>query len=226
MKRRPDYSVYLVTDRPLAGARSLESIVRAAVAGGVSIVQIREKSLSSRAFLEAAQALRYLLDELGRPLIVNDRLDIALACGAAGVHLGQEDLPCAEARRIAGSELLIGVSVSTAAEAVAAERDGADYLGVSPVFPTPTKTDTPPAVGLDGLRDIRAATSLPLVAIGGIHPTNAAEVIRAGADGVAVVSAIMAAPNPYLAAIELTRAVAVGRDLSDRWAAGAARTSD
>ncbi|MCX7818925.1 MAG: thiamine phosphate synthase [Kiritimatiellae bacterium] len=220
MRRTPDYSVYLVTDRAMAGARPLEAVVRAAVGGGVSVVQIREKTLGARAFLDAARSLRRLLDSLGRPLIVNDRLDIALACGAAGVHLGQDDLPCAEARRIAGSEFLIGVSVSTPEEAIAAERDGADYLGVSPVFDTPTKTDTPPAVGLEGLQRIREATSLPLVAIGGIHPSNAAEVIRAGADGVAVVSAIMAAPDPAMAAAALVRAVAAGRDLRDRWAAG------
>lgn len=222
MKRRPDYSVYLVTDRAMAGARLLEAVVRAAVTGGVSIVQIREKTLGGRAFFEAALSLRRLLDELGRPLIVNDRLDIALACGAAGVHLGQEDLPCAEARRLAGPDVLIGVSVSTPGEAVQAERDGADYLGVSPVFDTPTKTDAPPAVGLEGLRRIREVTSLPLVAIGGIHPFNAAEVIRAGADGIAVVSAIMAAPDPCLAATTLTRAVAAGRKSAKLWATGAA----
>ncbi len=222
MKRRPDYSVYLVTDRAMAGARLLEAVVRAAVTGGVSIVQIREKTLGGRAFFEAALSLRRLLDELGRPLIVNDRLDIALACGAAGVHLGQEDLPCAEARRLAGPDVLIGVSVSTPEEAVQAERDGADYLGVSPVFDTPTKTDAPPAVGLEGLRRIREVTSLPLVAIGGIHPSNAAEVIRAGADGIAVVSAIMAAPDPCMAATTLTRAVAAGRNSANLWATGAA----
>jgi len=224
MRRRPDYSVYLVTDRAMAGARSLEAVVRAAVLAGVSIVQIREKSLGGRAFYEAAVSLRRMLDELGRPLIVNDRLDIALACGAAGVHLGQDDLPCAEARRLAGPEFLIGVSVSTPEEAAEAERNGADYLGVSPVFETPTKTDTPPAVGLEGLQRIRAVTSLPLVAIGGIHPSNATEVIRAGADGVAVVSAIMAAPDPAVAARALLRAVAAGRDLSQRWAGNGAQS--
>jgi len=202
-----DFSLYLVTDRALAGERPLASIVAAAVAGGVSVVQIREKGADARAFLDEALALRRLLDAQGIPLIVNDRLDIALACGAAGLHIGQRDLPYAEARRLAGPGLLIGVSASTVDEAVAAERAGADYLGVSPVFATPTKTDAPAATGLDGLRRIRDAVRLPLVAIGGIHAGNAAAVLAAGADGLAVVSAIMAAADPRLAAAELREVV-------------------
>ena len=213
MKRTPDYSVYLVTDRDLAGGRPLDAIVSEALAGGAGVVQIREKKLPSRALYEQTLGLKRVADALGRPLIVNDRLDIALACGAAGVHLGQADLPCAEARRVGGPNLVIGVSVSTIDEAVAAERAGADYLGVSPVFDTPTKTDAPEATGLDGLRRIRAAVRLPLVGIGGIHAGNAADVIRAGADGVAVVSAIVAAPDPRAAAAELARAVFDARGL-------------
>lgn len=220
MKRTPDYTCYLVTDRAMAGARSLASIVEAAVEGGVSIVQIREKGVSSRAFLAAAMELKSALDAAGRPLIVNDRLDIALACGAAGVHLGQSDLPCAAARRIVGPDMIIGVSVSTVEEAIEAEREGADYLGISSVFATPTKVDTPPPVGLAGLRAIRERVRLPLVAIGGIHAGNAADVVRAGADGVAVVSAIMAAPDPRLAAAAIVRAVATGRPWPHKWAEG------
>ncbi len=202
-----DYALYLVTDRVLAGDRSIASIMAAAVAGGVSLVQVREKGLDTRAFLDEALLIRDLLEPHGVPLIVNDRLDVALACGAAGVHVGQHDLPCAAVRRLAGPGMLIGVSVSTVAEAIAAERDGADYLGVSPVFATPTKTDTPAATGLQGLRQIRAAVRLPLVAIGGMHVGNAAEVVGAGADGVAVVSAIMSAADPQHAAAALRRAV-------------------
>ncbi len=214
MKRTPDYSVYVVTDRDLAGARPIGSIVAAALDGGAGILQVREKNLPSRAFYTLVLALLRVARPLGRPLIVNDRVDIALAAGAEGVHVGQSDLPCEAVRRMAGPDLILGVSVGTVAEAVAAERAGADYLGVSPVFATPTKTDAPPATGLDGLRRIRQAVRVPLVAIGGIHAGNAAEVIRAGADGVAVVSAVMAAEDPRAAAAGLLRAVTAGRGLA------------
>ncbi len=211
MSRSPDYSLYLVTDDALAGGRSIEWIVAEAVAGGVTCVQLREKHAESRAYYERARALRERLRPLGIPLIINDRLDIALAAGADGVHLGQGDLPCVEARHIAGPNFLIGISVSTTAEAQAAARDGADYLGISPIFDTPTKTDTPPATGIDGLRAIRAAVSLPLVAIGGIKAETAAAVVRAGADGIAVVSAIMAVADPRAAARALADVVARAR---------------
>ena len=214
MRRTPDYSVYVVTDRALAGGRPLADIVAAALDGGAGIVQVREKILDSRAFFEHVLAVIRVARPLGRPVIVNDRVDVALAAGADGVHVGQGDLPCEAVRRMAGPERIVGVSVGSVAEAVAAERAGADYLGVSPVFATPTKTDAPPATGLDGLRRIRQAVRLPLVAIGGIHAGNAAEVIRAGADGVAVVSAVMAAGDPRAAAAGLVRAVAEGRNLS------------
>lgn len=203
-----DYSLYLVTDRSLALGRELVEVVAAAVQGGVTVVQIREKGASSREFLALAQALKGVLDPRGIPLIVNDRLDLALACDAAGVHLGQEDLPCDLARRLLGPERLLGVSVSTPEEARQAERAGADYLGVSPIFVTPTKRDTPAATGLDGLRAIRAVTALPLVAIGGLSAANVGEVMAAGADGIAVVSALMAATDPREAARALRRAIA------------------
>lgn len=217
MKRTPDYSLYLVTDRRLAGGRAVADVAVAAVAGGVTVVQYREKAGDSRTLLWEVRALR---DRLPAhvPLIVNDRLDIALAAGADGVHIGQGDLPCAAVRRIAGPDLIVGVSVSSPDEAVQAERDGADYLGISPVFDTPTKTDTPLATGLDGLRRIRLAVRLPLVAIGGIHAGNAEAVMRAGADGVAVVSAIMAAPDPQAAAKALAAAVWRGRNLDGQLA--------
>lgn len=211
MKRTPNYSLYLVTDAALAGRRAIEEIVREAVAGGVTVVQLREKAASSREMLRRARALKEILAPRGVPLIVNDRCDVALAARADGVHVGQGDLPCALVRELAGPGLVIGVSVSTVEEAVQAERDGADYLGVSPVFETPTKADTPPAAGLDGLRRIREAVRLPLVAIGGIRAGNAAAAIRAGADGIAVVSAIMAAPDPRAAARALAAEVARAR---------------
>ncbi len=202
-----DFGLYLVTDRFLAGGRALEQIVRESVAGGVTVVQLREKDAGTREFLEQAFALRQAASELGIPLIINDRVDIALACRADGIHLGQEDMHCALARRIAGKDMIIGVSVSTADEALEAEADGADYLGVGPLFATPTKSDALPATGLGVLSTIRRAVGIPLVGIGGITYTNAGDVIRAGADGVAVVSAIIASPDPGTAARALRSAI-------------------
>jgi thiamine-phosphate pyrophosphorylase len=206
-----DCSLYLVTDQTLAGNRPLEDIVSEALRGGVTMVQLREKTLDTRSFFHRAIVLKQLTDGAGVPLIINDRLDIAMACGAAGVHLGQEDLECAAARRIAGNRMILGVSVSTPGEALAARAQGADYLGVSPVFSTPTKPDAPVSTGLEGLREIRRTVHIPLVAIGGINEANAAHVIQAGADGIAVVSAIVASASPCLAARQLTKAVALGR---------------
>ena len=195
-----DYRLYLVTDRDLAGGRPLEEIVRESAAAGVTAVQLREKSGSTRQFLEQASALRRAATELSIPLIINDRVDVALACGADGVHLGQSDMQCALARRIVGKEMIIGVSVSTAGEAVEAEADGADYLGVGPLFATSTKADALPATGLSLLSTIRGAVRVPLVGIGGINYKNCGDVIRAGADGVAVVSAIISGADPGAAA--------------------------
>jgi thiamine-phosphate pyrophosphorylase len=202
-----DFKLYLVTDRALSGGRPLEKIVRESVAAGVTAVQLREKNSGTREFLEQAFTLRQATTELGIPLIINDRLDIALACRADGVHLGQDDMQCALARLIAGNDMIVGISVSTADEALDAETDGADYLGVGPLFATPTKADALPATGLDVLRSIRRAVRIPLVGIGGVNHTTAGDVIRAGADGVAVVSAIIASPEPGAAAAELRRAV-------------------
>ena len=199
----PDLSLYLVTDRGLSLGRSTVDIVRAAVAGGVTCVQLREKECSTRQFVAEARAVREVLTGTGIPLIINDRIDVALAVGADGVHLGQTDMLIADARRMVGKDMLIGISAECVDDAVRAESEGADYVGISPVFSTPTKTDTAPALGLDGVARIRAAVSLPLVGIGGIGPGNAAGVIRAGCDGVAVVSAIVSAPDPRKAAAEL-----------------------
>lgn len=206
-----DYSLYLVTDRGLARGRATAEIVREAVAGGVTCVQMREKNCGTREFIAEARALQHVLEPLGVPLIINDRVDVALAAGAAGVHLGQQDMPLADARRLGPAGWLIGVSAESLADALRAERDGADYVGVSPVFATPTKTDTALPLGLDGLRIIRAAVKLPLVAIGGIHWKNVREVIHAGADGLAVVSAIVAADSPREAAAVLRREIEAAR---------------
>jgi len=202
-----DFALYLVTDRVLAGGRPLDQIVRDSAAGGVTVVQLREKDATAREFLEQAFILRQATSELDIPLIINDRVDIALACRADGIHLGQADMHCALARRITGEDMMIGVSVSTVDEALEAQADGADYLGVGPLFPTPTKADALPATGLGVLRSIRRAVRIPLVGIGGLTPANAGDVMRAGADGVAVVSAIVASPDPGAAARALRSAI-------------------
>ncbi|MDK9719142.1 MAG: thiamine phosphate synthase [Trichlorobacter sp.] len=198
--------LHLVTDRTLSRGRSLVEVVQEAVAGGVTCVQLREKNCSTREFLDEALLLKELLQPLGLPLIINDRVDIALSVGADGVHLGQTDLPISHARRLLGPDCLIGVSAESVDDAIEAQQQGADYIGISPVFSTPTKTDTAPALGLEGIRRIREQVQIPLVGIGGINLTNARQVREAGADGVAVVSAIMSAESPRQAA-EIMRGV-------------------
>jgi thiamine-phosphate pyrophosphorylase len=202
-----DYSLYLVTDRGLSGGRTTLDIVSAAVAGGVTVVQLREKDCSTREFIEQALAIREFLKAQRIPLIINDRLDVAQAVKADGVHLGQTDMALAMAREIIGDSMIIGISAESLQDAIEAEKGGADYLGVSPIYTTPTKTDTAPALGLAGLQQIRDSVRLPLVGIGGLNRENAAEVIRNGADGVAVVSAIVAADDPEAAAGELKQVI-------------------
>ena len=194
-----DYSLYLVTDRGLARGRSTLEIVSAAVYGGATVVQLREKDCSTRDFIEQALTIKEFLKDRGVPLIINDRLDVAQAVKADGVHLGQTDMPLGVAKKILGDSMIIGISAESVQDAVEAEKGGADYLGVSPIYTTPTKTDTAPPLGLEGLREIRKAVRLPLVGIGGLNQDNAAEVIRNGADGVAVISAIVAADDPQAA---------------------------
>lgn len=190
-----DWTLCLVADAEIAGDRDLINIIRQAVAGGVTLVQLRAKKLSAYAFLELGLKAASLLRKKKIPLLINDRPDIALACRAGGVHLGQDDMPVAAARLLLGKDRMIGLSVSSLKEALKAEKEGADYVGLGPVFPTLTK-DTPlTPLGLRGVRDIRARISIPILAIGGITKDNAPEVIRAGADGIAVVSAIMSARN-------------------------------
>ena len=195
--------LYLVTDQASARGRTLTDVVAAAVQGGVNCVQLREKHLSTRDFLAQALILKTLLAPYQIPLVINDRIDIALACGAQGVHLGQSDMPVAQARQLLPPEVFIGWSVETMDDVARSASLPVDYLGVSPIHATPTKTDTQPPWGLDGLRQVRAATALPLVAIGGIHAHNARDILRAGADGLALVSALCAAADPCAAAQEL-----------------------
>jgi thiamine-phosphate pyrophosphorylase len=211
-KQNIDYSLYLVTDRELARGRSTVEVVKAAVSGGVTCIQLREKDCSTLEFIEQARAIKNFLEEREVPLIINDRLDVALAVGADGVHLGQSDMPLEMARKIAGSSMLIGISAESVQDAVEAENGGADYLGVSPIYATPTKTDTAPPLGIQGLREIKNRVKIPLVGIGGLNNSNAAEVIRNGADGVAVVSAIVAAEDPETAAMNLKQIINEARN--------------
>lgn len=200
--------VYLVTDRPLCLGRPLTSVVADAVRAGVACVQLREKTASTREFLTQALTLKQVLASTGIPLIINDRVDIALAAGAHGVHLGQTDMPYETARKLLGPRAVIGLSVETWADVTAAQDLDVDYLGVSPIFATPTKTDTKAAWGLDGLARVRAYSRHPLVAIGGLNEANAREIIAAGADAVAVVSAVCSADDPYTATRDLVTCVA------------------
>ena len=202
-----DYSLYLVTDRGLSRGRTNLEIISAAVNGGTTVVQLREKECSTREFIEQALAIKEFLKDHGVPLIINNRVDVAQAVKADGVHLGQTDMPLEAAKKIVGDSMIIGISAESLQDAIEAEKGGADYLGVSPIYATPTKTDTAPPLGLEGLREIRRAVRLPLVGIGGLNPGNAAEVIRSGADGVAVVSAIVAADDPQTAADELKQII-------------------
>lgn len=194
MKAQPDYSIYLVTDDGCLQGRALIDCVREALEGGVTLVQYRAKTASSAEMYNEALQLKALCDSFNVPLIINDRLDIAMAVGAAGVHLGQDDLPCAAARRILGEEYLIGVSAHNPAEARAALQSGADYLGCGAVFGTATKADVK-KLGTEGLTAICREKGLPVVGIGGVTADNYREVRAAGADGAAIVSGILAQPD-------------------------------
>ena len=194
MKAQPDYSIYLVTDEGCLQGRALLDCVREALDGGVTLVQYRAKTASSAEMYAEALQLKALCDSFNVPLIINDRLDIAMAVGAAGVHLGQDDLPCAAARKILGEDYIIGVSAHNPAEAKAALQSGADYLGCGAVFGTATKADVK-KLGTDGLASICREKGLPVVGIGGVTADNYREVRAAGADGAAIVSGILAQPD-------------------------------
>ncbi|MDR2933045.1 MAG: thiamine phosphate synthase [Oscillospiraceae bacterium] len=191
--------LYLCTDRVLSGGRPLTDAVESAIRGGVTMVQIREKEAPTREFYNVARDIQAITKRRGVPLIVNDRIDIALAIGAEGVHLGQSDMPVEAARRLA-PHLWIGISAATVEEALAAQEKGADYLGVGPVFTTGSKADAGEGIGLGMLRRIREAVRIPLVGIGGIGPDNAGDVMKAGADGISVISAILTQPDIEMAA--------------------------
>ena len=195
--------LYLVTDRDLSLGRSLEEVVCEAVAGGVTIVQLREKDAATGEFVELARRLMAVLKPLGVPLIINDRVDVALAVDADGVHIGQSDMSYADARRLLGPDKIIGLSVENFEDLEAANALDVDYIGISPVYGTPTKTDTAEPFGLEGLRKAVQMSVHPTVAIGGMNASTVQDVMAAGTDGVAVVSAICSAPSPRAAAAEL-----------------------
>lgn len=186
--------LYAVTDRAWIGEKTLPQQVEAALRGGVTCVQLREKDLDEAAFLEEARQIRELCRRYGVPFVVNDSVDVAVACGADGVHVGQKDMAAGEVRRCIGDSMLLGVSVHTVAEAAEAVQNGADYLGLGAVFPTSTKTDVA-QMSMETLRDIRDAVDIPIVAIGGIKQSNIMQLAGSGVDGAAIVSAIFAAPD-------------------------------
>ncbi len=205
MRQNLDLSLYLVVDPRLC--RDIAEVVEAAVDGGVTLVQLRDKQGATRRLVDQARVLKEVLAPRGVPLLINDRADVALAAGADGVHLGQQDMDPADARRMLGADAVVGLTVRSLAEARAAPRAAVDYVSIGGVFPTPSKNNPDPPIGTQGLARIAAALDLPLVAIAGITRENAAEVIRAGVQGIAVVSAVCAAPDVRAAAAELRRIV-------------------
>ena len=202
MRPSVDYSLYFCTDRGLMSSATIEENVEAALTGGATVVQLREKHCSSREFYELAVRVRAIARRFGAPLIVNDRVDIALAARADGVHVGQSDLPCAAVRRLVGEGMLVGVSAGSVAEALAAAREGADYLGVGAMYATGTKEDAG-LVTMEELKNIRRAVELPIVVIGGINKATLGNFKGMGIEGIAVVSAIAAQKDPAAAAREL-----------------------
>ena len=185
MKHGIDYSLYLCTDRRLMTSPTIEASVESALRGGTTVIQLREKDCSSREFYELGLRVKKITERYNAPLIINDRVDIALAVGAAGVHVGQGDLPCKVVREIVGPDMIVGVSAATLDEAVQAEEDGADYLGVGAMYATATKTDTRP-VSMEELLKIRAAVKIPIVVIGGINKQTLGNFKGTGVDGLAV----------------------------------------
>lgn len=201
-------NLYVVTDETLSNGKTHAEIAREAVAGGADVIQLRDKCMDSLHLFEAAREIAAVCK--GKALfIVNDRVDVALAAGADGVHLGQSDLPVAAVRSMTADRFIIGASVGSPEEAKAAVRAGADYVAVSPVFSTPSKTDAGAGLGLEMIQKIRAAVprSVPVIGIGGLNASNAAEVLHAGLDGIAVISAVVSQPDIAAAAADLSRII-------------------
>ncbi len=204
MKCKIDYTLYLVTDRDLMSTKTLEEAVEQAIMGGCTLVQLREKIASSRDFYQTALKVKAITDNYDVPLIINDRVDIALAIGADGVHVGQSDLPAGVVRKIIGKDKILGVSAGTVEKAIEAQRDGADYIGVGALFSTSTKTDAK-SVSIETLMKIIKEVSIPVVGIGGINAENAVKLKNTGIDGIAVVSAIIAQKDIRLSAEKMLK---------------------
>lgn len=213
-RRAFDLTLYLVAGSEAVGDRPLVEVVAAAARGGVTLVQLREKALPDAAMIGLAREIKDALQPFGIPLIINDRVEVALAAGADGVHLGVDDLSAAEARARLGPDIILGVSAGTPEEAALVDPGLADYAGVGSVYATATKPDAGPPIGLEGLGDLKARLPLPVVAIGGIGAGQAEAVMATGVEGIAVVSAICGAPDPEAAARDLRAAVAAGRRAS------------
>ena len=212
------YDLYVVTDEQLSRGLTHGELARRAMAGGADVIQLRDKKCDCDYLLRCAREINEDAKKADALFIVNDRLDIALQCNTDGVHIGQGDMPLKFARRLAPKGFIIGVSAGTVEEALAAERDGADYIGFGPVFPTSSKDDVGPVCGLELLREVKKRVSVPVVAIGGINTSNAQEVLYAGADGLAVISAVVSQEDVTAAARDLKEIIrghrAVGRSPS------------
>lgn len=207
-----DLSLYLVLDPQMVRGLDLETFLHQAIKGGVSIVQVREKYCSNEDFLQLAHRVSQVTKNLQVPLLINDRVDIALKVGAEGVHIGQADLPWWEARRLLPKDAIVGVSVESVAQAKELEGKPVQYLGVSSIFPTRTKKDIQHLWGIEGLKDLRTKSTHALVGIGGIDKQNLREVLSAGADGVAVVSALCGVRDPFLEAQHLSSLIQSARE--------------
>ncbi len=205
MKNKIDYTLYLCTDRDLMSSATIEENVKLAIKGGCTVIQLREKNCSSKEFYDLAVSVKKITDKYNVPLIINDRVDIAMAVDAAGVHIGQSDLPADVVRRIIGDDKIIGVSTAKLDEALKAVKDGADYLGVGAMYSTDTKTDARP-VTMEELKEIRKNVDIPIVVIGGINMNTLGNFKNMGIDGLAVVSAIVAQPDVEKAAKDMYEA--------------------
>jgi len=211
-----NFDLYVITDETISGVLSHAEIARRAIDGGADVIQLRDKACGCRELLRIGRVLRTITMKTGTLFIINDRLDIALACRADGVHLGQDDIHADVARQIAPPGFIIGISVGSVDEALKAEQDGADYIALSPLFSTGSKNDAGPGLGLDLLREIRMNVTIPVIAIGGIRPDNVGDVIAAGADGVAVISAVVGSRDTSAAARELRALISQSKEAKSK----------
>lgn len=203
-KRNIDYTLYICTDSGLMSSATVEQSVEAVLMGGATVVQLRDKNLTTRELCELAERVKAVTDRYGVPLLINDRVDIALAVNAAGVHLGQSDMPCRTARKLLGGDKIIGITAPTVELAKKAQEDGADYIGVGAMFTTSTKSDAK-ANTKENLADIRTAVDIPIVIIGGVKRSNVLTFAGMGIDGAAVISDIIADPDPENAAAQMKK---------------------